>query len=128
MKNLSKIHLESPTVLEQFRAAVSLHSHTLHSQETMFFLHHLSARFRLVRSALERGKVQYRAVHGSTLDLNRAWWTPPLAPYDAWLLERNEIQNRLGLDALVSLTDHDNIEGPLGLRVLDECRHVPVSM
>ncbi|MFL6464750.1 MAG: hypothetical protein ACJ73N_10125 [Bryobacteraceae bacterium] len=128
MKNLSKIHLESPTVLEQFRAAVSLHSHTLHSQETMLFLHHLSARFRLVRSALERGKAQYRAVHGSTMDLNRAWWTPPLAPYDAWLLERNEIQNRLGLDALISPTDHDNIEGPLGLRVIDECRHVPVSV
>jgi hypothetical protein len=57
MKNLSKIHLESPTVLEQFRAAVSLHSHTLHSQEMLFFIHHLSARFRLVHSALERGKV-----------------------------------------------------------------------
>ncbi|MBV8709457.1 MAG: hypothetical protein JOZ45_16705 [Acidobacteriaceae bacterium] len=124
----SKIHLESAATLREFRAGVSLHSHTLHSQETLFFLHHLAARFRLVRSALERGKTQYRAAHGSTLDLHRAWWTPPLAAYDAWLLERNEIQNRLGLNALVSLTDHDNIEGPLSLRVFDECRAVPVSV
>src|SRR5438309_12110125 len=100
MKNLSKIHLESSTVLKQFRTAVSLHSHTLHSQETLLFIHRLAARFRLVRSALERGKTQYRAAHGTTLDLNRAWWTPPLAPYDAWRLEHNEIQNRFGLNAL----------------------------
>jgi len=124
----SKIHLESATTLRQFRAAVSLHSHTLHSQETLFFLHHLAARFRLVRSALQHGQMQYRASHGSALDLHRAWWTPPLAAYDAWLLEHNEIQNRLGLHALVSLTDHDNIEGPLSLRVLDECRNLPVSV
>lgn len=124
----TKLHLESANTLREFRTAVSLHSHTLHSQETLFFLHHLAARFRLVRSALEHGKTQYRAAHGSTLDLHRAWWTPPLAPYDAWLLERNEIQNRLGLNALVSLTDHDNIEGPLSLRALDECRTVPVSI
>ena len=128
MKNLSKIHLESPTVLKQFRTAASLHSHTLHSQETLYFVHRLATRFRLVRSALEKGKAQYHAAHGTALDLNRAWWTPPLAPYDAWLLEHNEIQNRFGLNALVSLTDHDNIEAPLGLRVLDECRNVPVSV
>lgn len=124
----TKIHLESATTLKQFRTAVSLHSHTLHSQETLFFLHHLAVRFRLVRLALQRGKMQYRAAHGSVLDLHRAWWTPPLAAYDAWLLERNEIQNLLGLNALVSLTDHDNIEGPLSLRPLDECRHIPVSV
>jgi hypothetical protein len=124
----TKIHLESATVLRQYRTAVSLHSHTLHSRETLFFIHRWAARSRLARSALERGKAQYRAAHGSALDLHRAWWTPPLAPYDAWLLERNEIQNRLGLNALVSLTDHDNIEASLSLGVLDECRHLPVSV
>ncbi len=124
----TKIHLELAAALRQFRAAVSLHSHTLHSQETFSFIHRLTARFRLVRSAVERGKAQYRAAHGSSLDLHRAWWTPPLAAYDAWLLERNEIQNRFGLNALVSLTDHDNIEGALGLRLLEECRRLPVSV
>jgi hypothetical protein len=31
----------------------------------------------------------------------------------------------LGLNALVSLTDHDNIDAPLGVRALDECRNIP---
>jgi hypothetical protein len=124
----TKIHLQPPAVRQQFRTAVSLHSHTLHSQETLFFIHRLAARFRLVRTALERGKARYQAAHGSALDLNRAWWTPPLAPYDAWQLERNQIENKLGLNSLVSLTDHDNIEAPLGLRVLGDCHNLPVSV
>jgi hypothetical protein len=124
----TKIHLETAGISEQFRTAVSLHSHTLHSQEALFFLHRMAARSRLVRSSLEKIKTRHRAAHGFSLDMNRAWWTPPLAPYNAWLLERNEIQNRFGLNALVSLTDHDNIEAPLGLRVLDDCQNVPVSV
>lgn len=124
----TKIHLESEVLLQQFRTAVSLHSHTLHSQETLFFIHRLSARSKLLRAALDRGKMRYQAAHGSALDLNRAWWTPPLAPYDAWLLERDHIEKRFGLNPLISLTDHDNMEAPLSLRVLDECRQVPVSV
>ena len=124
----TKIHFETADLSGQFRAAVSLHSHTLHSQEALFFLHCMTSRSRLLRSGLDRIKARHRAAHGFSLDINRAWWTPPLAPYNAWLLERNEIQNRFGLNALVSLTDHDNIEGPLSLRVLDECRNLPVSV
>jgi hypothetical protein len=43
-------------------------------------------------------------------------------------LERNQIEQRLQLDALVSLTDHDSIEAPLSLHVLDLCRDIPVSL
>ena len=32
------------------------------------------------------------------------------------------------MDALVSITDHDNIDGCLSLQVLEETRHVPVSI
>lgn len=124
----TKIHLESAGLSGEFRAAVSLHSHTLHSQEALFFLQRMSVRSRLVRSGLDRIKARHLAAHGFPLDIHRAWWTPPLAPYDAWLLERNEIQNRFGLNPFVSLTDHDNIEAPLGLRVLNECRNIPVSV
>ena len=101
------------TPARRFSTGVSLHSHTLHSRETLSFL----------------GKYnQSRGKEGMRLDLSRAWWTPPLGPYEAWLIERNHIEQRFGLLALVSLTDHDDIEAPLKLRVLGECRHVPVSL
>ena len=42
-------------------------------------------------------------------------------------MERGQIEE-LGLQALVSISDHDNIEAPLLLRVLTESRGTPVSV
>lgn len=125
----SKIHLESaPESWSRFHGAASIHSHTLCSRETLSFIDKLAHGCRPIRVALQRGRAKYKQANGSELDLARAWWTPPAAPHDAWLLERNQIQDRLGLQALVSLTDHDTIEAPMSLRVLDECSHLPISV
>jgi hypothetical protein len=125
----TRIHLEpSHDAARQFRTAVSLHSHTLYSEETLSFINRLGKRFAPLGTVLRRGEEHYRSVHGSALDLSRAWWTPPAAPHDAWMVERGQIENRLGLDALVSLTDHDSIEAPLSLSVLDQCRDIPISV
>ena len=95
------------------------------SRETLSFIGRLAKRVGPIRAALLRGEEQYRSVHGSSLDLSRAWWTPPTAPHEAWALERRHIEDRFGRHALVSLTDHDEIEAPLSLRVLEECRDTP---
>lgn len=125
----TRIHLEwCETPVRRFRTGVSLHSHTLHSQESLDFIYRLARRVSWIRWALARGEAQYRERHASRLDLARAWWTPPCSSYDAWVLERNQIENRLQLAALVSLTDHDTIDAPLALRALESCRHIPVSL
>lgn len=130
----STIYIEEPNgagqsgATDQWRTAVSLHSHTLHSRETLAFIGSLAERSKLCRLALDRGKKQYRNAHGVALDLDRGWWTPPLAPFDAWTLERQHIEQKLGKKALVSLTDHDDIEAPLSLRVLEPCKELPVSV
>ncbi len=110
-----------------FRYGVSLHSHTLHSSESLDFIYRYAIKVAPMRAALQRGEAQYRAAHGCALDLTRAYWTPPLAPRDAWKLESEHIAT-LGLDSFVSITDHDNIDAPLTLRVLSECRDIPVSV
>jgi hypothetical protein len=109
-----------------FRTAVSLHSHTLHSRETLSFIYQLARVVPAIRSALARGEASYCAKHPRMLDLNRAWWTPPLAPYQAWQLEKRHIE-QLDASALVSLTDHDDVSAPLSLRAVEECRDVPIS-
>jgi hypothetical protein len=43
-------------------------------------------------------------------------------------VECHQIENLLGLASIVSLTDHDNIEAPLRLRLLPETRHIPISL
>ena len=65
------------------------------------------------------------AIH---LDFDKAYWSPPLPPLPAFELEKNQIERQLGLASLVSLTDHDNIEAPMLLRVVPEARRIPVSV
>jgi len=62
------------------------------------------------------------------VDFGRGWWTPPLVPRAAWELERRQIESSLGLEALVSLTDHDSIEGAWALREADGLRQAPLSV
>jgi hypothetical protein len=62
------------------------------------------------------------------VDFWKAYWTPPLPPLAAFRLERKQIENQLDLASLISLTDHDNIEAPMLLRVVPKARRIPVSV
>jgi hypothetical protein len=123
-----KVHFESDTAIRSFRTGVSLHSHTLHSRETLDFIYKLARRLPPMQFALVKGQERYQAAHGTNLDLTRAWWTPPCAPLDAWNLETRHIHDLLGMNALVSLTDHDNIDAPANLRILESCSQIPISL
>ena len=112
---------------QRFRTGVSLHSHTLHSREYLDFVYKAARRVPALAAAIRQGKRRYARNHTQPLDFSRAWWTPPLAPHDAFELERDQIRS-LGLDALVSLTDHDDIEAPVSLQVIEECRQVPIAL
>lgn len=109
------------------RTGVSLHSHTSHSKETLDFIPRIASHVAPLREALRVYEARYRRVNGRELDYMSAWWTPPLGPREALQVERGQIE-AAGLNALVSISDHDNIEAPLLLRVLSESRDVPVSV
>jgi hypothetical protein len=81
----------------------------------------------LLQAAVRRGERRHRRIHGSDLDFSRAWWTPPLGAHQAWRLEKSQIE-AFDLQALVSLTDHDDIEAPVSLQVLEECKGAPISV
>jgi len=125
----SHIHLQwkHASAAGRFRTGVSLHSHTLHSRESLEFIYHAAAQAPVLSAVIRQGERRYHQVHGTRLDLSRGWWTPPLGPHDAWLLEKSQIE-ALGKYAIVSITDHDDIEAPVSLQVLDECRGTPVSV
>jgi hypothetical protein len=125
----STIHLQwkDATAAGRFRTGVSLHSHTLHSRESLDFIYSAATRAPILSAVIRHGAGVYRKRHGATLDLKRGWWTPPLSPHEAWLLEKGQIE-ALDRNALVSLTDHDDIEAPVSLQVLEECRGTPISV
>ena len=117
-----------PKAAEGFKAGVSLHSHTNQSKETLDFIAELSTEWGLLQPMLrwlERRSVEYTGIRP---DYARSYWTPPLTPKLAFDLERTQIEHKLQLPAMVSLTDHDDIQAPLLLRSLASARQIPVSV
>ena len=98
------------------RAAVSLHGHSECSRENLQFLPGIARRIPLVATLFERSLVRYERAHHRPLDFSEAYWRPPLAPAEVVASEREQIQRRFECEALVSLTDHDTLEGPRALR------------
>jgi hypothetical protein len=127
--NDSRLHLHwEKDSAAAFRSAVSLHSHTLHSRESMEFVRLGTKDIPWLGGAIRRQELKYRELKGRDLDLSRAWWTPPLSAGHAWALEKNQIETALGKSALVSLTDHDNIEASSQLSLLADTVDSPVSV
>src|SRR6202008_2861735 len=66
-----------------------------------------------------------RRLTGINPDYARSYWTPPLTPSLAFDLERRQIEEKLQIPGLVSLTDHDDIQAPMLLRTVAAWRHIP---
>lgn len=113
---------------DRFTTGVSLHGHTLHSRESLDFIERVTGKVPWLSAKVRKEKAIYRETTGRALDLTNAWWTPPLSARQAWDLEKRQIEQTLQRDALVSLSDHDNIDACLNLNVLEEARDCPISI
>lgn len=113
-----------------FRTGISLHSHTCHSKENLgFFPHYIEfLRTGFITRMVQSGLDRYREIKGKTLDFHRAYWTPPVTPEMVVASETEQIERKLGLAALVSMTDHDTIDGPLSLQKPGASVPVPISV
>jgi hypothetical protein len=105
-----------------------LHSHTNRSKEGLSFIPRFAGRHWPLRLGLALQAWLAKAKSGRILDFGRAYWTPPLHPLAAFQLESNQIERVLGLASMVSITDHDNIEAPMLLRLVPEARRTPASV
>ena len=110
-----------------YSTGVSLHSHTSASKESLFLLHKMGTEAPFAGALLRCYERASQKRSELTLDFVAANWRPPLLPRMAFDTEGRQIQ-RLGLEALVSLTDHDTMEAPLLLRTISVARQIPVSV
>jgi hypothetical protein len=115
-------------IRSDFRKGVSLHCHTQHSKESLDFIPHYAERIPVVSNLFKRARERYREDHGHPLDFSRAYWMPPLPARKVFELEAQQVETRLGLEALVSLTDHDDIEAGVLLQTLESYRNIPISL
>lgn len=119
---------KNPDAVRDSATGVSLHSHTNHSRETLDFVVKVLSSDGVIGRLFRRLEGIHAKHAVVKLDYERAWWTPPLTPRLAFDLERRQIENKLQRAALVSITDHDNIEAPQLLRTVASARHIPVSV
>jgi hypothetical protein len=115
-------------VTRQFNTAVSLHGHTNLSKESLYFMGEYMTKHPLIRHTVPYFHWRASRVSDIKPDLWKAYWTPPLPPLQAFTVERKQIEEDLGLQSQISLTDHDTIQAPLLLRVVPEARRIPVSL
>ncbi len=98
--------------LRSFRRAVSLHGHTSFSRESLDFIPRYAALLPLGTAWLEQELARYRRKTGRLLHFEQGYWTGPVGPVEAWELETSQIE-ALDLEAIVSITDHDDIQASL---------------
>lgn len=97
-----------PATGREAKSAVSLHSHTSHSLETLAVVATYKDRGSIVRRLVEC--IERTAIGGgrAVADVSNLHFTPPMPPREAFDLERRQIEERLELAPLVSITDHDS--------------------
>ncbi len=119
---------KEPDAVRDYPTAVSLHSHTNQSKETLDFLANLGNQYPVLRPVVGRYERRARELHNIPMDYAAGYWTPPLTPRLAFDLESKQIEQTLGMMPLVSITDHDTIAAPMLLRTVAAARHIPVSV
>ena len=127
----SQVHFAwrpASNLLRRFQAGVSLHSHTMHSQEGLAFLPALARKIPIVGAAVKYEERRYEKRHGRPPSYDAAYWTPPVSEREAFEIERKQIAERLGLAPLVSLSDHDSIEANMRLQAGAKPGTAPVSV
>lgn len=117
-----------PEAAKGFTTGVSLHSHTNQSKETLDFISELSKDWSVLQPVMRWAERRCKRRRGYEVDYARAYWTPPLTPSLAFDLERRQIEDKLQIPGLVSITDHDDIQAPMLLRTVLSSRHIPVSV
>lgn len=121
-------HPTEPMRDGRISAAASLHCHTHFSKEMLSFIPYYASQTPILARYFEQAMKRYRQIHQREMDFGQAYWTPPVTPQQVIREEARQIEELLGVPALVSITDHDEIEAGLRLRVLEGLSSSPISL
>lgn len=106
---------------------VSLHCHTQHSKEMLDFVPHYAEKIPIVSYFWAKQNKIYQQDASINPDFSTGFWSPPLTDQEVFDSEQKQI-NQAGLNAIVSITDHDNIEANLNLNKTTPNERAPISM
>lgn len=125
----TRLHIlhEAKDLSREAKTGVSLHCHTEHSKEMLDFVPHYAEKFPIISYFWKKERDQYEKNEGKGIDFSTAYWSPPLTARQVSDIEKDQI-NKAGLDAIVSLTDHDSIDANFELNKEPENAKAPISL
>lgn len=125
----TRLHIlhKAENLSRRAKTGVSLHCHTQFSQEMLDFVPYYAETLPIVKYFWEREKKNYIEREGKSWDFSTAYWSPPLKPIDVYNIEKKQI-NDAGLEAVISITDHDSIDGFAQVHEQNETAAAPISL
>lgn len=128
LKN-TRLHIlrETGSLAHTAKTGVSLHCHTEYSNEMLDFVPHYAEKFPIIATFWRKERDKYEEKAGKKIDFSSAYWSPPLTPQGVYEIEKEQM-NRAGLNAIVSLTDHDSINATLEVNEQNENARAPISL
>lgn len=127
--NRTRIHIlhKRKDLRSEAKTGVSLHCHTQRSKEMLDFVPYYAEKLPIISYFWKKEREKYLKREGKGIDFSTAYWTPPLPEEEVFRIEKEQI-NSIGLDAVVSLTDHDSIEANLNVNRTENNETAPISM
>lgn len=125
----TQLHIlhEAENLAPKAKTGVSLHCHTQHSKEMLDFIPHYAEKLPIIAFFWKMERDRYLKREGKAIDFSTAFWSPPMSPHDVYRIEKEQI-NQTGLEAIVSISDHDSIDGNLKLNEVEENKTAPISL
>lgn len=126
-RNKFHIATKAEDLSSRAKTGVSMHCHTEHSKEMLDFLPHYADRLPIINFFWRKERDKYLEKEGRGIDFSTAYWSPPLSGPNVYDIEREQI-NAAGLDAIVSVTDHDSIDACIEVNLKEENHRAPISL
>lgn len=125
----TRLHILEKTkdLSKKAKTGVSLHCHTLHSKEMLDFVPYYAAKIPVVAHFWKKESERYLAREGKKMNFSNGYWSPPLTGEQVYQSEKEQI-NRAGLEAIISITDHDCIQANMEINQRISNAQAPISM
>ncbi|HLA94911.1 MAG TPA: hypothetical protein VK612_04260 [Pyrinomonadaceae bacterium] len=125
----TRLHIlrEAENLTSKAKTGVSLHCHTELSEEMLDFVPHYAEQLPIIATFWRREQRKYLARTGREIDFSNSYWSPPLSGQGVYDIEKKQMTDA-GLNAIISLTDHDSIDSPLEVNETTPNTHAPISM
>jgi hypothetical protein len=109
------------------RTGVSMHCHTKHSKEMLDFIPHYADKLPVISHFWRKENLKFEEKNGKPIGFADSHWSPPMTAEGVYASERKQIEGA-GLNALVSITDHDSIDGAANAGNGSSPETAPISM